>query len=104
MIDYRPPCGFHPDRKRVSCLAAIGFLCVGAVQEQGPEHAVRLTIKSQLPADLGRIPMDPTIDFGALIRKAGISGGLDPRSIKVVNLATQDFLCACDRLDKNDKP
>jgi len=87
-MDYRPSCGYDPGMKRIICLAAIGFLCVGAVQGEGPKHAVRLTINSELPADLGRIPMDPTIDFGALIRKAGISGVLDPGSIKVVNLAT----------------
>jgi len=66
----------------------MNFLGIAAVAAQRPEHAVRLTITSRLPADLGRIPMDPTIDFAGLIQRAKLSGVLDPNSIKVVNLAT----------------
>jgi len=74
---------------KIICLAvSMNFLGIAAVAAQRPEHAVRLTITSRLPADLGRIPMDPTIDFAGLIQRAKLSGVLDPNSIKVVNLAT----------------
>jgi len=45
-----------------------------------------LTITSSLPE--GRIPFDPTIDFGKIISDVGASGVFDPNSIKVVNVAT----------------
>ncbi|NKB71616.1 MAG: hypothetical protein GKR89_31465 [Candidatus Latescibacteria bacterium] len=46
----------------------------------------RIDITSPLPADLGRIPFAPSIDFAALIAQAGATGVLDPNSIAVVNL------------------
>ena len=44
---------------------------------------VRLSITSELPCP--HVPMDPEIDFGKLIREAGLPGVLDPNSISVVN-------------------
>jgi hypothetical protein len=67
---------------------------------EGGSYRVRLTVTSDLP--LANVPMDPTIDFGALIKKAGLTGVLNPNSIAVIDLATgkpvahavtEDFAC-----------
>jgi hypothetical protein len=44
---------------------------------------VRLGVTSPLPFQ--NTPMDPVIDFAALIRTAGVSGALDPNSIRVID-------------------
>ena len=49
--------------------------------------AVPFTITSPLPEDLGPIPISARLDLGAVIRKAGREGPLDPGSIEVVDLA-----------------
>ena len=49
--------------------------------------AVPFTITSPLPQDLGPIPISARLDLGAVIRKAGREGLLDPGSIEVVDLA-----------------
>lgn len=49
-----------------------------------------LTVTSELPADLGRIPMSVRIDFGAMMAEAGIPGVLDPNAIELIDLATGD--------------
>ena len=51
-----------------------------------------LTVTSELPRDLGRIPMSVRIDFGARIEEAGIPGGLDPNSIALVDLASGEVV------------
>ncbi len=50
-------------------------------------HQIRLTISSELPADLGNIPLSPVVDFGRAIALAGLRGVLDPNSIRVVDPA-----------------
>ncbi|HTI49906.1 MAG TPA: VCBS repeat-containing protein, partial [Planctomycetaceae bacterium] len=45
-----------------------------------------MTITSGLPSS--RVPFDPLLDFGALIKEAGLTGVLDPNSIAVVDVAT----------------
>jgi hypothetical protein len=52
---------------------------------EGTLCSVRLTIAS--PLEFHNVPMDPTIDFAALIRDAGLPGVLDPNSIRVVDAA-----------------
>ena len=47
--------------------------------------AVPFTVTSDLPGDLGNIPMSPTIDFGQLVEEAGAPGVLDPNSIQVID-------------------
>ena len=48
--------------------------------------SVQLTVTSELPC--AKVPMDPVIDFAELIRQLDVNGVLDPNSIVVVNLAT----------------
>ena len=48
-----------------------------------PQICFRLHITSQLPADLGHIPMAPEIDFAALAAQAGAAGVLDPNSLEI---------------------
>ena len=43
-----------------------------------------LAVTSHLP--FPKVPMDPEIDFGRLLHRAGTSGMLDPNSIRVVDL------------------
>ena len=71
----------------VMCFLAI--VCVTQAAEPGPVTSRwRLTITSKLPSGLGNIPMDPEIDFGAMIRQAHLPGVLDPNSIEVIDVAT----------------
>lgn len=55
-------------------------------QPEGAECSVRLTITSDLP--FAKVPMDPTIDFGALIKQGKLPGVLNPNSIVVIDVAT----------------
>ena len=48
-----------------------------------PPVAVPLAVTSDLP--IAGVPMDPSIDFGALIKSAKLPGRLDPNSIRVIN-------------------
>ena len=60
---------------------------LGADAEAEPVPClVRLTVTSELP--WVNVPMDPSIDFGALVGRLGLEGVLDPNSIAVVDLAT----------------
>ncbi len=53
---------------------------------EGEVCRVALTIESELPQP--NVPLDPMIDFGKLIGDAGLSGALDPNSIRVLDLTT----------------
>lgn len=56
-------------------------------------HRIRLTITSDL--NFPRVPIDPRIDFAAVIRKAKLPGVLNPNSIRVVDAATGEVVpCA----------
>lgn len=56
----------------------------------GQQHAIELTITSPLPS--GNVPMDPVIDFAKIIRQRRLPGVLDPNSIRVVNLTTNEVV------------
>ena len=45
----------------------------------------RVHLKVVSPLEYRNTPMDPVIDFGDLIRKAGLSGALDPNSIHILD-------------------
>ena len=49
--------------------------------------SIELTIISELPDNLGKIPISPVIDFGQAIRDAGLDEVLDPNSIRVIDVA-----------------
>ena len=49
--------------------------------------SLRLTVTSELPGDLGNIPLSPVVDFGRAIREAGCEGVLDPNSLRVTDSA-----------------
>ena len=49
-------------------------------------YSLRLKVTSDLP--FPRVPMDPVIDFGRLIKEAGLPGVLDPGSVIVVDVKT----------------
>ena len=50
--------------------------------------AVRVQLTVTSPLGYRNVPMDPTIDFGALVQEAELAGVLDPNSIELVNVAT----------------
>lgn len=50
-------------------------------------YAFPLTVTSELPRHLGRIPMSVRIDFGATISRDGLPGVPDPNSIELIDLA-----------------
>lgn len=74
---------------RLRCLTGcILLLCVVPPVCSQREHPpcrlpVRVTSKIALP----RVPLDPTIDFGARIEQADLPGVLDPNSIVVLDVA-----------------
>ena len=76
----------------------VSALIAGSSRSGPAVCRVRLSITSELPCP--RVPMDPAIDFGKLIRDAGLPGVLDPNSIAVTegrtgqpvpHAATTDF-------------
>lgn len=81
---------FESDRfKLMVAVIALGTAAMAA----GGEHAVRVTVTS--PLTFPRTPMDPVIDFGELLRRAGDEQALDPGSITVVDVAAQQEIpCA----------
>ncbi len=67
-------------------VAGLGWSFASAAQPGQAVYRVRLMVTSDLP--LAKVPMDPRIDFGALIKQAGLPGVLNPNSIVVVDTAT----------------
>ena len=51
-----------------------------------PLYHVGIEVTSPLPP--GNVPMDPTIDYGEIIREQGGQGVLGPNSLEVLNLVT----------------
>ena len=54
----------------------------------GDRYGFRLEVTSELPADLGRIPMSVEMDFGRMAQEVEAAGVFDPNSIEVVDLAS----------------
>jgi hypothetical protein len=50
-------------------------------------NAVSLLLRVTTELPYSNVPLDPTIDFAAYIREAGLEGWLDPNSIQVINNA-----------------
>ncbi len=82
-------------------MAAVLPLILGICPADAETYRFRLTVAGTLTHR--NMPMDPTIDFGAMIRAAELSGRLDPNTIEVVDLAagrrvesavTEDFAYA----------
>jgi len=65
--------------------ALVGIAACSPVATDG-NYYVRLTVTSRLTPS--NVPMDPRIDFGALIAQVGLQGVLDPNSITVVDVKT----------------
>ena len=64
---------------------------VGPAQEPGgPVYRIPVRVTSDLPCP--NVPLDPSLDFAALIEQAGLPGVLDPNSITVVDLATGEIV------------
>ena len=61
------------------------------------ENAYRITLTVTSPLPAGKVPMDPTLDFGHLISAAGLPGVLDPNSIELIDKASgKNVPCARD--------
>jgi len=76
-------------RNRLGAIAALVGLVVQswsvAVHEvDAAECRVSLKVTSLLPC--AKVPMDPRIDFSALIANSGLIGVLDPNSIRVIDV------------------
>ncbi len=62
-------------------------LCIATAQAAANDiHTFNLKVTSDLPS--GNVPFDPTIDFAKIITESKLSGVLDPNSIEVINLTT----------------
>lgn len=70
------------------CAALVsGAVCASGQTGQVPGgYAVALSITTDL--SYSRTPLDPVIDFGRLIARAGLDGELDPNSIRIIDAAT----------------
>jgi FG-GAP-like repeat len=72
-----------------TALCVIIFMCchVATADDRAvPVYAVELRVTSELT--YRNVPLDPTIDFGKLIREANLPGMLDPNSIHVIDLTS----------------
>ena len=108
IIGQRGRSGFQrrqPVWRGPRCLAVlVACVCVATanVGLSAETFAVRLTITSELPMPM--VPMDPTLDFAALIKKANLPGVLDPNSIHVVDLADGKVVAhALEDFEEGDK-
>lgn len=70
-------------------VAATFIAIIPFAAAKDPTYAVPVTITSELP--FANVPIDPVIDFTAIIQGAHLPGVLDPNSIEVVNLATKQI-------------
>jgi len=80
-------------QKVLVCLVIALRLTVTFSSARGDDAAnyrVKLTIDS--PLTLANTPIDPEIDFTALIRQLGVPGVLDPQSIRVINLKSDNIV------------
>ncbi len=77
-------------RKAQTLATFVAVICscgqVVAADDSQRSYAILLSITSKL--EFAQTPMDPKINFGKIIRGAGLSGVLDPNSIRVINAAT----------------
>ena len=55
---------------------------------QSVELKFRVSVTSELPNNLGHIPLSPAIDFNALVAKSGVPGVFDPNSLAIFDLAS----------------
>ena len=69
--------------KRIAAVALISLMGSCGLAAEAQTYAARLTLTAPLPAHLGKIPLDPAIDFERLIRDAELPGVLDPNSIVI---------------------
>ena len=71
----------------LACILALSGLS-DEVSSQSVQPSYSLSVKVTSDLAYPRVPMDPLIDFAALIRRARLPGVLDLESIAVVNLTT----------------
>jgi FG-GAP-like repeat len=74
---------------RTSCLLPLLLLLgspLNAQADRGNTYSIPVTVTSKLP--FPKVPLDPKINFPSIIQQAKLPGVLDPNSIKVINLST----------------
>ena len=59
-----------------------------SAQEITADQGFHFQLKVTTPLEFDNVPLDPLIDFGERIRKAGGEGFIDLNSIEVINVAT----------------
>ena len=64
----------------IACLALLTGLCLASACSSGEAYRFPLVVTSELPTDVGRIPMSVRIDFAELIGRQQLQGVLDPNS------------------------
>jgi hypothetical protein len=79
-------------QRQTACLLILAAACLspaprGLLADQDAD-LVRVRLRITTPLTFRNTPLDPTIDFPALIREAGLTGVVDPNSIEVVDSAT----------------
>lgn len=69
-------------------LGTAGLWILGGILWPHRSYAATCSFRLRVTSDLPfpRVPMDPTLDFGTMIREAGLEGVLDPQSIRVVDV------------------
>jgi len=71
---------------RVTMVFALCSLPLNPASGSPEKRVIKLHVTTELT--FPGTPMDPEIDFGALIRQKNWSGVLNPNSIEVINLST----------------
>lgn len=72
----------------IACSVGLAVVCGSGTAvraEESPTYVMSLTVTSELL--FRNTPMDPLIDFAGIIKKAGLSGVLNPNSIRVMDAA-----------------
>ena len=71
----------------LACILALSALS-GEVSSQSVQPSYSVSVKVTSDLAYPRVPMDPMIDFAALIRRVRLPGVLDLEAIAVVNMST----------------
>ena len=75
----------------IACLIVLGqFSTSYAITPSKTTFRLRVTVTT--PLEYQNVPLDPEIDFGKLLQQANQNGQLDPNSIQVYNLATEQLV------------
>ena len=72
------------------CLVVCLYCSIAVAAAEPNPSSYRFQATVTTPLEFKNVPVDPLIDFGTMLRKAGARGTLDPNSIEVIDVITSE--------------